>query len=537
MKVRQMLPQRKTFSFEWRSWRVMLSGTVVKNAGKLALSLIMGLALLSSFPATAQAYGDPVDLELDGEGATSWDIGNIKPGDSGTKTVTLHNAGYKDGVVTIWISDVVNTEGANPEPETGNTTEPGELGNYLMFNLSCSRLRTNLSLPATIDNFPHSASGSSYIKVRRLNARKTIDVDWQWELPHETGNEVQGDSLSFTINYVLEELPSGDGGGGGSDGGRPPEPELLQLEVDMWGKVTSGERTEDGVLMETIEAVSPDGALSLLLLQGTRVLDEAGNPLDLIEVRPVTPADPPHDKVVIGLGYDFQPSCIFDPPIKLILHYEPQALADSINEKDLVIAYYDQVQLEWVGIATLIDTEANTVTTPLRHSSVFAMLAESSMPTQPPATVETPAFSGGVCNLIVTPSRVVMWGPVPLAVRGCEDVTVTADVTNSGNREGSYSVILKLNGHTEATEEIKLGRRQTKQVMFTLSDIGLGHHRVEVNGLYGEFDSSLWVNWWLVGGLLAVLAVIGGLATWASRRKKAKASWPKKTRQIQIQTE
>ena len=57
MKVRQMLTQRKTFSFEWRSWRVMLSGTVVKNAGKLALSLIMGLALLISLPLMVQADG------------------------------------------------------------------------------------------------------------------------------------------------------------------------------------------------------------------------------------------------------------------------------------------------------------------------------------------------------------------------------------------------------------------------------------------------------------------------------------------------
>ena len=58
-----------------------------------------------------------------------------------------------------------------------------------------------------------------------------------------------------------------------------------------------------------------------------------------------------------------------------------------------------------------------------------------------------------------------MWGPLPFAVRTGEEVTVTVDVTNSGNREGSYSVILKLNGHNKATEEIKLGRRQTKQIM------------------------------------------------------------------------
>jgi len=57
MKVRQILPQRKTFSFEWHSWRIVLSSTVVKNASRLALTLIMGLALLVSLPSTAQADG------------------------------------------------------------------------------------------------------------------------------------------------------------------------------------------------------------------------------------------------------------------------------------------------------------------------------------------------------------------------------------------------------------------------------------------------------------------------------------------------
>jgi len=226
MKVRQMLPQRKRSSFEWRSWRVMLSGTVAKNAGKLALSLVIGLALFGFLPIPVQAQ-EPIDLELGGEGATSWDIGNIQPGDTGTKTVTLRNAGYRDGFVTVWISDIVSSEGANPESETGDTTEPGELVSYLLFDLSCIQLNTNLGLPAVIENFPQSASSWVYIRVSPLNAGDTVNLHWLWELPYDTGNEIQGDSLSFTIHYVLEEF-SLSGIGGGWVGGvvadtEPPE--------------------------------------------------------------------------------------------------------------------------------------------------------------------------------------------------------------------------------------------------------------------------------------------------------------------------
>ena len=189
------------------------------STGKLALAMIVGLALFTFLPTSAKADSNPVDLELGGEGATGWHITSIKPGDSGKSTTTLHNAGYKDGTVTIWISNILNTEGTNPEFETGNITEPGELGKYLVFNISHSRLVANITLPTKIENIPQSASSSSYLKIDHLNAGETMVLDWQWELPPQTGNDVQGDSLSFTINYLLEELPAQDEGS--DDSGSP----------------------------------------------------------------------------------------------------------------------------------------------------------------------------------------------------------------------------------------------------------------------------------------------------------------------------
>jgi len=494
----------------------MLLSTVVKNAGKLALSLVMGLALVIPLSPMVQADEPPVDLELGGEAATSWSIVNIKPGDSGTRAVELHNAGNKEGSVTIWISDI-------EEVDYGG--DGAALDDYLLFNLSCNGLRYNLTLPATIHQLPQSVPDSNYIKLTKLYADETLTIVWEWEFA-ETGepqNDAQGDSLSFTINYLLEELPSGDdgGGGGGGDGRSSPEPELLQLGVDMWGKVTSGQRTRQGVLMETIEAISPDRALILLLPEGTRVLGNSGNPLDLIEVNPVTLPEPPPDKLVIGTGYDLQPPCIFHPPIKLILHYDPQALTDDISDEDLVTAYFDQDHQEWIVMPTVVDTEADTATASLSHSSIFAILAESPTLAESPGVVEVPPFSAGIYNLSVNPSQVTMWGLLPFAVRTGQEVTVTADVVNSGYREGSYSIILKLNGHTRATQEMALGPIQSEQVVFVLSDIQPGHYTVALNGLSGEFTSSWWINWWLVGGIVAILAVISSLAAWrlVTRRK------------------
>ena len=77
----------------------MLFGKLAKYKTRLALALILGLALIGSSPIPVQAQ-TPIDLELGGEGATSWNIANIKPGDSGTKTVDPMPAWtghYRDG--------------------------------------------------------------------------------------------------------------------------------------------------------------------------------------------------------------------------------------------------------------------------------------------------------------------------------------------------------------------------------------------------------------------------------------------------------
>ncbi|MFC2022195.1 hypothetical protein ACFLTR_03175, partial [Chloroflexota bacterium] len=152
----------------------MLSSIAVKNAGKLALSLIIGLALVGFLPTRVQADdGNPVDLELGGEGATPWNITNIKPTDSGNKTVALHNAGSRDGFVTIWLSDIISSEGMNPEAETGDTAEPGELTDHLLLGLTADNINTNLNLPTTIGHLPHSVSDGDYIDLIPLKTGDT----------------------------------------------------------------------------------------------------------------------------------------------------------------------------------------------------------------------------------------------------------------------------------------------------------------------------------------------------------------------------
>jgi hypothetical protein len=163
---------------------------------------------------TGQAYADSpaLDLQLDAPDAIRWDIGNIKPGDSGIESVNLHNAGNVTGYLYLWITDLVDDEGANPESETGNTTNPGELSSYIYLDIindgmTFARLSDNgyvyTDLPITLKSFPGSSDRALYIANASIEAGQTLELRWQWTLSPSAGNDIQGDTVSFSIYYSL----------------------------------------------------------------------------------------------------------------------------------------------------------------------------------------------------------------------------------------------------------------------------------------------------------------------------------------------
>jgi len=486
-------------------WRI---SRVAENTARLLLVVIVGLTLISYLPAPAQADDNPVDLELGGKGAVSWDITNIMPGDSGTKPVALRNVGDVDGFVTIWVSDVVSTEGDNPESETGDTAEPGELDRYLLFSISCDRLRSRISLPSTIDNLPQSASNQ--LRVTPLNVGETVSLDWQWELPVETGNDAQGDRLSFTINYMLEEFPPPAGGGGGGGGGAP----AYYLDTDLFSIEESYRISYGGKLRETIEAASADGMVSVSIPKGTLALDEDGERLELLVIAvDETPSPPPQDSRIIGLAYNFEPEgATFDPPISLTWSYNPDALLADVAEENLIIAYYDQAAGKWVECECICDPETHCITACICHFTTFAVIGTIIPP--PPLPPPAPAaFSVG--SLDILPDKVDIG----------KTTTISVLVANTGGQLGSYEVTLKINGVVEGSRGITLDAGASGPVVFSISKETAGTFSVDVNGLSGSFTvrekpaPAKPANWSLIGGIVAGVIVVGlGVFFWMRRK-------------------
>lgn len=154
-----------------------------------------------------------------------------------------------------------------------------------------------------------------------------------------------------------------------------------ELEIGYMGqKVASGNITTDGFLMESLEFTIQDGngELYFSLREGTRILNREGKPPAMIMIDPVTLSElppPPSDSSTILIPFSIHPALTLDPIMKVTIHYDEGELDDSINEKDLLLAYYDETREKWVMLPTEVDAAANTVTAWVSHTSIFAILS------------------------------------------------------------------------------------------------------------------------------------------------------------------
>jgi hypothetical protein len=75
----------------------------------------------------------------------------------------------------------------------------------------------------------------------------------------------------------------------------------------------------------------------------------------------------------------------------------------------------------------------------------------------------------------------------PSEVRPKEEVTISTVVTNTGGSDGSYTVVLKINGVAERTKEFTIGAGTSETVSFTIAKDSEGVFGVNINGKTGQF--------------------------------------------------
>jgi len=342
---------------------------------------------------------------------------------------------------------------------------------------------------------------------------------------------------SQTMGSVTYVAP--DGGSGGFS------PDLIptadEMKTNLFGTKASFPISSSGEILETIEATSEDGMLTLTIPEGTIALDKDGNPLISLETEVDTsPPPPPENTSIIGLAYDFGPDgATFDRPITLTRSYNPNDIPEGVAEEDLVLAWYDEAGDKWVELDCVVDTENNTITASIEHFTTFAIIGVV-IPSEPlePALAPAPAD--------FTPSSLRL---SPVEVNIGDEVTISLLVANTGGKSGSYEVTLKINGVVAATKEVTVSAGLSKEVTFTISKDIAGTYSIDVNGLTDSFTvkeketaviptpptpssdeetspppPAEEINWPVAYGVVAALVAMGSLLFFLARRSHTKSS-------------
>ena len=109
----------------------------------------------------------------------------------------------------------------------------------------------------------------------------------------------------------------------------------------------------------------------------------------------------------------------------------------------------------------------------------------------------------------------------PTEVHPKEAVTIVASVVNTGGTEGSYSVVLKINGVKEAEKTVTIAAVSSEIATFSVTKEEPGSYSVTVDGLSGSFTvAAPPVNWPLIGGIIAGVVIVVVLLISVVRREK-----------------
>jgi hypothetical protein len=128
-----------------------------------------------------------------------------------------------------------------------------------------------------------------------------------------------------------------------------------------------------------------------------------------------------------------------------------------------------------------------------------------------------------------------------------EEVTISALITNTGGIEGSYTVVLTIDGVEEATKEISLGVNESETVTFVITKNIEGTYRVTIAGEAGRFTvikeapiieerptitpteerPEVPAIRWIIGGIISGCVLVVGLLAyfviWRRRTEKGQS--------------
>jgi hypothetical protein len=349
-----------------------------------------------------------------------------------------------------------------------------------------------------------------------------------WQLVPDSGVNTDENYIWGYVDHLSQygvfgsALPVAPGAGGGIA--------LAVTPVALEGLSATARLRVDskGIVQTATQLKTADAVATLDIPAGTAILDAQGQPLASLQAVEIPEPPAPPSGSAIVLAYDFGPDeTTFNPPITLTMSYDPAELPEGVSEGDLYIVYWDGSQ--WVTLESTVDTAANTVSAEVAHFTEFAVMGKLPAPPTPPPTPAPAKFA--IASISVSPSEVKVG----------EQVAISAVVTNSGGSEGTYTVVLKLDGVEKAKKQVTLGAGKSETLTFAVSGDKEGSYTVSIEDKSGKFTVAAVpvapppvtpppppvttpeevFSWAIFWGVLAAVIVVG-VAVWLALRRRAR---------------
>ncbi|MBI3931540.1 MAG: helix-turn-helix domain-containing protein [Chloroflexi bacterium] len=328
-------------------------------------------------------------------------------------------------------------------------------------------------------------------------------------------------SSSFTLSRATGGILPGGGGGGGET----PEPVVVSPGIIDVSKVV----TTTGNFTQSVIINSADGNARLTIEKGTTGLVDGKRIVRISMTNAGAPTNLGPGDTAVADTYEIDAGggeAIFDHPVELSIKYNDRLIPSEFPEANLAIFKFNPENNQWERQVSAVNPEENTSETRIKNLSKYTVLARSAVVTPPVEAPAPAAFS--VSGLTVRPAE----------VQSKEAVNISVVVANTGGTEGSYTVVLKINGVKDAEKSLTIAAGGSQIVTFSVIREKAGSYSVAVADLSASFTvvappvtppvtppSPVEIpappaNWVLIGGIIAAVIVIGLLVyfLWWRRR-------------------
>ena len=205
--------------------------------------------------------------------------------------------------------------------------------------------------------------------------------------PTATATATPTATATATPTQTQKSAGNSGGGGGGGGGSISVNPDRSTSKPTDTPTPTPRETTpghlsigETGLVDQTLKIHSSDGIAALMIAEGARAVDTAGNPLAAVTLVPLNPADLP----AIPATYTFAgyactagpEGAAFSPAAILSFDFAEKQWSTVYNgstQGGLVVQRYNQSSSAWENVPTAVNPDTRSVTAEVLHFSTYAL--------------------------------------------------------------------------------------------------------------------------------------------------------------------